>query len=226
MGMLRIPSSSLPLSILSKGEQTRRMLLDAALRIAGREGLEGITIGGLAEAVQMSKSGVFAHFGSREDLQLAVCGHYHEAFREKVFSNALQQPRGMPRLQKMYANWLDLVEHEIMQGCIYISGAFEYADRPGPVQTALRGLVSTWRRALTRAVNQAAECGHLVMADAEGEQIVFELYSAVLGFHHDMRFLQRTDAKVRALHAFHRIVLEPVPASSQCLTPVCHVSRA
>ena len=122
-----------------KGQQTKAAIVDAALALATQIGLEGLSIGALAEVTQMSKSGVFAHFGSREELQISVIREYHARFEEEVFSPALHEPRGLPRLRALFDNWMKRTSVEIDSGCIYISGAVEFDDRPGPVRDALVG---------------------------------------------------------------------------------------
>src|SRR5215208_3700228 len=146
---------------LQKGQQTKAAIVDAALGLATQIGLEGLSIGALAEVTQMSKSGVFAHFGSREELQISVIREYHARFEEEVFYPAIREPRGLPRLAALFERWIARVSVEIASGCIYISGAVEFDDRPGPVRDALVGSVRSWQEALYRAVVQAKEEGHL-----------------------------------------------------------------
>jgi AcrR family transcriptional regulator len=131
-----------------KGQQTRAAILDAALRLASHVGLEGLSIGALAEVTQMSKSGVFAHFGSREELQISVVREYNAKFEEEVFYPALAEPRGLPRLRALFERWVKRVTVELDSGCIYISGAVEFDDRPGPVRDALVSMVRAWHRAV------------------------------------------------------------------------------
>ncbi|APA85821.1 TetR/AcrR family transcriptional regulator [Paraburkholderia sprentiae WSM5005] len=179
---------------MRKGEQTRAAILDAALDLAGRDGLEGLTIGLLAERMQMSKSGVFAHFGSREDLQVEAVREYHRRFEQEVFFPSLREPRGLPRLRAMISRWIDKRIQEVTTGCIYISGAVEYDDRPdSQVREQLVSSVTIWRAALTRAISQAMDEGHL-RADTDPQLMLFELYSVTLGLHHDARFLHLPDA--------------------------------
>ena len=153
-----------------KGRQTRAAILDAALKLASHMGLEGLSIGALAEVTEMSKSGVFAHFGSREELQISVVREYHNRFEEEVFAPALREPRGLPRLRALFERWVRRVSVEIDSGCIYISGAVEFDDRPGPVRDALVTMVQTWQQALGRAIRAAIaegppECRHRSRAD-------------------------------------------------------------
>lgn len=174
---------------LSKGESTRAAILDAALSLAARDGLEGLTIGLLAERMQMSKSGVFSHFGSREDLQLEVVREYHRRFELGVFRPALLEPKGLPRLEKMLSLWMKLRIDELNSGCIYISGAIEFDDRPGVVRDQLIDSVQMWRAALEKTIHQAIEEGHF-RKDCDPKVMLFQIYSFVLGLHHDVRFLK------------------------------------
>ncbi len=190
---------------LRKGEQTRASILDVALDLASREGLEGLTIGVLAERMSMSKSGVFAHFGSREDLQIDVLKLYHQQFEQEVFYPSLREPRGLPRLQSLFSRWIARVSLEIASGCIYISGAVEYDDRPGPIRDQLVSMVQTWQKALRRAARQASDEGHLP-ASTDPDQLAFEMYGLVLALHHDARFIRSPDAVQRAHTGFERLV--------------------
>ncbi len=190
---------------LRKGEQTRASILDAALELASREGLEGLTIGTLAERMAMSKSGVFAHFGSREDLQLDVLRLYNHQFEQEVFYPSMAAARGLPRLRSLFNRWIDRVSREIASGCIYISGAVEYDDRPGPIRDQLVSMVQTWQKALRRAAHQACDEGHLPPG-TDPDQLAFEMYGLVLALHHDARFIRSPDAVQRAHKGFERLV--------------------
>jgi AcrR family transcriptional regulator len=190
---------------MRKGEQTRAAILDVALELASRNGLEGLTIGLLADRMSMSKSGVFAHFGSREDLQLEVVKLYHHRFEQEVFYPSIKEARGLPRLVAMYTRWVKRVSVEIASGCIYISGAVEYDDREGPMREELVSMVRAWQGALLRSVQQAVEIGHL-RRDLEPEQLVFEMHGLILALHHDARFLRNPGAVERARAAFERLV--------------------
>jgi len=190
---------------LMKGRQTRAAILDAGLALASQIGLEGLSIGALAEVTGMSKSGVFAHFGSREELQISVVRQYHARFEEEVFVPALQSPRGLPRLRALFDRWLKRVSVEIDSGCIYISGAVEFDDRPGPVRDALVTMVQTWQTALARAIRAAVAEGHL-RADTDAAQLLFEVHGLILALHHDARFLRHAGAELRARAAFERVL--------------------
>ena len=190
---------------LHKGQQTRATILDAALGLASHMGLEGLSIGALAEVTQMSKSGVFAHFGSREELQISVIREYHTRFEEEVFYPAMREPRGLPRLRALFERWIRRVSVEVDSGCIYISGAVEFDDRPGPVRDALASMVQAWHAALARAIRLAVDAGHL-RADTDAEQMLFELHGLILALHHDARFLRTAGAPDRARTGFSHVL--------------------
>lgn len=197
---------------LRKGELTRAAILEKALESASRDGLEGLTIGLLAEQMQMSKSGVFAHFGSREDLQIAVLKLYHHLFEQEVFYPSMKETRGLPRLRSMFNLWLNRVTREIDSGCIYISGATEYDDRLGLVRDELVAMVNAWQGALRRATVQAIEQGHL-QSGLDPEQIVYEMYGLVVALHHDARFLKKSGSVQRAERGFERMIASYAPQS-------------
>ena len=208
---------------LHKGQQTRAVILEAALGQASHMGLEGLSIGALAELTQMSKSGVFAHFGSREELQIAVIREYHARFEEEVFFPAVQEARGLPRLRALFERWVGRVTVELDSGCIYISGAVEFDDRPGPVRDALASMVRAWQAALARAIALSVDAGHL-RADTDSLQMLFEVHGLILALHHDARFLRLPGAVDRARTGFERIVhfyllAEPAAATAPPLRP-------
>jgi AcrR family transcriptional regulator len=207
-----------------KGRQTRAAILDAALTLASHMGLEGLSIGALAEVTEMSKSGVFAHFGSREELQISVVREYHARFEEEVFFPALKEPRGLPRLRALFERWLRRVSAEIDSGCIYISGAVEFDDRPGPVRDALVTMVRTWQQALERAIRAAVTEGHL-RADTDAQQVLFELHGLVLALHHDARFLQSPGAVERARAAFERLLADHAGGPSRASNALAQEQR-
>lgn len=196
-----------------KGQQTRAAIVDAALGLAAHVGLEGLSIGAVAEVMQMSKSGVFAHFGSREELQISVVREYHQRFEEEVFFPAVAGARGLPRLRAMFANWMKRTSIEIEAGCIYISGAVEFDDRPGPVRDALASSVKTWLAAMNRAVVLAKKEGHLRL-DTDEQQMTFEIHGLILALHYEARFLKTPNSVERALAGFERIVREQQPAAT------------
>ncbi|ODS89062.1 MAG: TetR family transcriptional regulator [Comamonas sp. SCN 65-56] len=180
-------------------------MVEAALELAARNGLEGLTIGALAERMQMSKSGVFAHFGSREDLQIAVLKAYERRFVDEVLVPGLKEKRGLPRLRAIFDRWLERTAIEAARGCIWISGAAEYDDRPGAVREELVAMVRSWQRELSRAIQQAVDAGDLP-DDLDVQELVFQLYGVILVLHHDGRLLDSPDAVGRARRSFDRLV--------------------
>jgi AcrR family transcriptional regulator len=177
---------------VAKGQQTKAAIVDAALGLATHIGLEGLSIGALAEVAKMSKSGVFAHFGSREELQISVIREYHTRFEEEVFFPAMAVKRGLPRVRALFKNWMARTSVEIDSGCIYISGAVEFDDRPGPVRDAL-------------ALAQAQELGDL-RADTDIEQLLFEIHGLILALHYDARFLKNAGSVARGQRGFDHIL--------------------
>jgi AcrR family transcriptional regulator len=195
-----------PAVATKKGEQTRTAILDEALKVASKLGLEGLTIGGLADATGMSKSGLFAHFGSREDLQLAVLEHAAQRYGETVLMPALKIERGLPRLRAMFEHWLDwTIASNLPGGCIMIAAAAEYDDRPGPIRDAVIANQHRGNAVTRKAVRLAIEEGHL-KRDTDPEQITFELLGIVLATHNHRRLLGDREARKRALTAFDELV--------------------
>jgi AcrR family transcriptional regulator len=197
----RVPSKR----AMQKGQQTKATIIEAALGLSTQIGLEGLSIGVLAEVTQMSKSGVFAHFGSREELQISVIREYFGRFEQEVFYPALHAERGLPRVEALFHNWMKRVAIEIQSGCIFISGAVEFDDRPGPVRDALATSVQTWLSALYRAVVLAKQCGHL-LADADEHQMAFEIHGLILALHYEARFLKNPGSIERANQGFANIL--------------------
>ncbi len=188
-----------------KGQQTKAVIVDAALGLATQIGMEGLSIGALAEVTQMSKSGVFAHFGSREELQISVIREYYARFEAEVFYPAMQEARGMPRLRALFALWMQRTSVEIDSGCLFISGAVEFDDRPGPVRDALASSVHTWLAAMRRAVVGAQELGH-VNPLSQPDDLLFQIHGLILALHYEARFLKTPGSVDRALRGFDDIL--------------------
>ena len=167
----------------SKGAATRDSIVARAYDIARASGVEGLSIGPLAAAVGMSKSGVFAHFGSREDLQLAVLEEAALRFGNAVLMPALSQPRGLPRLRAIMEHWFEWVRSTAGGGCVLMASVVEYDDRPGALHDQVMHNERRWRHELARAVQIAIDVGHLAQGDVE--QYVFELYAIPLTVHHE-----------------------------------------
>lgn len=166
----------------SKGAVTRAMLLDLAARMASRVGLEGLTIGELAAAAGMSKSGVFAHFGAREDLVRQTLDRVAERFTDAVFLPSLRSPRGLPRLQALVDAWIGWIQAH-PEGCVFIGAALEYDGRPGPMRAHVAALAARWHRAIEHATALAVEQGHL-SADTDPTLVAFQLQALMDGLHH------------------------------------------
>ncbi len=170
------------LTATPKGAATRETILDRAYEIARFAGIEGLSLGPLAQAVGMSKSGVFAHFGSREELQLAVLQCAAKRFGEYVLIAALSQPRGLPRLRAIMRNWFEWGRLEA-GGCVLVGSVSEYDDRPGPLRDQVLHNEQRWRTELQRAAQLAIDCGHL--RDGDTDQYAFELYAMPLAMLHE-----------------------------------------
>jgi AcrR family transcriptional regulator len=188
-----------------KGEMTRAAIVEAAMGIAARDGLEGLTIGTLADQMQMSKSGVFAHFGSREDLQLAVLKEYVRRFVDDVLRPAVKKPRGLPRLEALLDRWVAFLAREISLGCIMIAGAVEYDDRPGPQRDEMVSIITGWKAELLKAIRQSVQEGHLARG-TDAQQMVFEIYGLMLVMHQDARLLRSADSAKRARAGLRRLI--------------------
>jgi AcrR family transcriptional regulator len=197
------PATAIP---STKGERTRAAILDAGFRIVSKAGLEGLTIGTLADAMGMSKSGLFAHFGSREELLIAVLARGQAEFIELVVNPALAKPRGLPRLKALFTNWLDWTESaNLPGGCPMIGGATEFDDKPGLVRDTLATGQRAWIDTLNRAIRQAIEQKQLA-AHTDPEQISFELFGIALVVHHHRRLLGYQKARSRALGALDALI--------------------
>jgi AcrR family transcriptional regulator len=186
-----------------KRAATRDTILDHAYALARRDGLEGLSIGNLASDVGMSKSGVFAHFGSREDLQLAVLDTGRQRFMTQVLLPALKQPRGLPRLRAIVANWFEW-GREHQSGCVLLSAASEYDGRDGALHDGVVRQQAGWRDELQKAIAQAVERGHL-RSDTDVAQLAFEIYALMLGLHHDAGLFGFDEAGRRTRAAFERL---------------------
>ena len=191
-----------PAVAINKGAATRESVVGHALSIALTDGFEGLTIGNIAQAVGMSKSGVFAHFGSREDLQLAVLDAAAQRFTDNVFIPAMREKRGLPRLRAIMRHWVVWMRNE---GCPMVAAAVEYDDRPGAIRDRVVEYQTRLRRELARAVQMAIDTGEL-KADCDPEQLAFEIFAVELALHHDSRLFKRNDSMVRAERSMQRLL--------------------
>ncbi|MEP6939323.1 MAG: TetR/AcrR family transcriptional regulator [Rudaea sp.] len=187
-----------------KGEATRDLILDHAHTIASEKGVEGLSIGDLASAVGMSKSGVFAHFGSREELQLALLDAVGRHFAEQVFIPALRKPRGLARLRTIVAGWFDWALDN-RDGCPIMGAVSEYDSRPGPQRDRIIALLAQWRAELARAIHLAVEVGELGPT-TDAAQLVFEIFGVAFALHHDTRLFDAKRARQHADRALERLI--------------------
>ena len=192
---------------MRKGEQTRTLILNEAVALASQVGLEGLSIGSLAGRLDMSKSGLFAHFGSKEDLQVRTLRRAQELFLEQVVSPALKQAQGLPRLRNLFSNWLAWLESndDLPGGCLMLAACVEYDDRPGAVRDLLVAGQRELRGAIAKAIRLAIDEGHLE-PQTDPWQLTFELFGVVLAAHHDLRLLGDPRALERAGDALERLI--------------------
>jgi len=192
----------------ARSELTLAAIVDTALDMAAAEGLESLTIGEVAKRLKLSKSGVFSRVGSREALQTAVLEEYERRFVQDVFTPALRETRGLPRLNMLMSRWLERARRiEMRQGCIYCAGAFEYDDRQGLLRDQLLDGVRRWRTVLKRTVVQAIDEGHL-QPDTDADQLVFEMDALFTGAMRDARFLGDPRALDRAWITWQRLIAD------------------
>jgi AcrR family transcriptional regulator len=201
---------------VSKGAQTRNLILDQAVSLASELGFEGLTIGTLASRLELSKSGLFAHFGSKESLQLLTLKRAQALFQDQVFPAATTQAPGLPRLRALFSNWLASIEQsgDPPGGAgLILSASAEYDDRPGAVRDALIAGQRELRGAIAKAIRLAVDEGHLA-AQTDPWQLSFELFGIALAAHHDRRLLQDTRAVARAHDAFERLIQAHRPSAA------------
>ena len=188
---------------MAKGEQTRRAILARAFEIAKTSGLSGLSIGRLAEETGLSKSGLFAHFGSKEALCVAVVEEAAQQFVEFVMAPALQKPRGEPRIRALFERWVEWGQQP--GGCFFVSAVAELDDQPGPARDALVQACRDWLDALATAARITVTEGQF-RADVDPDQFAFEVYSAMLGFHTYQKFLRAAASLSRAREALERLL--------------------
>jgi AcrR family transcriptional regulator len=198
---------------MSKGDTTRERILERAFRMASRDGLEGLSIGALAESLAMSKSGLFAHFGSKEELQVEILRVAAQRFEETVVRPAFRAPRGTPRIRRLQENWVRWANSpEAAGGCLFVSAAAELDDRAGRPRDFLVETQRQLQEALARSARMAIEAGHF-RKDLDCKQFAFEFYALLLGYHHAKRLFRdpRADAALGA--SFDRLLADAATRS-------------
>ena len=202
---------------MSKGTATRGRILDTAVSLASTDGITGLTLGRLAESVGMSKSGLFAHFRSKEELQLRVLEAVTDRFRDEVVRPALTQPRGLPRLRAFFERWLAWSDHPRMPGgCLINQAAVELDDQPGPPREYLQQAQREWLSTLAEAARRAVAEGHLD-ATVDADLLAFEIQGIILSRHRSVRLLRDPNADALSRKAFDAL-LRRAGASSDRLT--------
>ncbi len=191
---------------VSKGQTTRTAILAHATRLASRVGLSGLSIGRLARDLELSKSGLFAHFQSKEALQVQILETAAGQFVEGVIKPALAAPRGEPRLRALFTRWLEWAKSQKMPGgCIFVAAAVELDDRPGPLRDTLVALQKDFLDLMANVV-RAGMAERKFRSDADPDQLAHDLYAVMLGYHHASRLMKDPRAEERASCAFESLL--------------------
>lgn len=188
---------------MSKGAETREAILDTASRLARTVGLGGITIGTLATTAELSKSGLYAHFKSKESLQIQILEHARTRFVAQVLAPALAAPRGEPRVRALFESWLEWDGQE--GGCIFVAASSELDDQPGPVRDCLVRNQQDWLDSLAEVFRTGLKEAHF-HADADPDLFAFELDGVMLSHHMSNRLLGDTRSESKARRAFEALL--------------------
>ena len=202
---------------MGKGSETRQLILERAAQTASRSGLDGLTIGQLAGELGLSKSGLFAHFHSKEALQVQTLRHAAELFVDRVVRPALKAPRGEPRLRALFERWLAWAEADVLKGgCLFVAAATELDDLDGPARDELVRQQRDWLELIANVARTGVGEGHF-QAGLDTEQLAHDLHGVMLAYHHARRLLRDPRAPQRARSAFDALVRAarvPRPARS------------
>lgn len=188
---------------MTKGEDTKLLILEAGLAMASQLGLEAVTIGTLAKATRMSKSGVFAHFQSKENLQNEILRYAGDLFSRDVVAPALRTEAGIPRINALVDNWVGWTS-KLSGGCVFVQASNDFKNRPGKVRDYLLQQQEAWIDSLRRMARSAVQAGHF-RQDIDTEQFAFELYSLLLGFHLYHKLLKSEDISIRQQSALEAL---------------------
>lgn len=197
---------------MAKGEATRQAILARAFELAKMVGLSGLSIGRLAEETGLSKSGLFAHFGSKEALEVAVVEEAARQFIEIVVTPALQRPRGEPRVRALFERWIDWGQRP--GGCFFVGATAELDDRPGAPRDALIQTSKDWLDTLATAARITIAEGQF-RVDVDPDQFAFEIYSIMAGYHAYRQFLRAPTSLDRAHQAFERLLISARPPGAR-----------
>ena len=194
-------------STLPKGQRTSERVLHVALRMAGRDGFRGLTFGTLAQAAGLSKSGLFAHFESMEDLQMQTLALAEREWQEHILRPALAEPRGLPRLRRLFEEWVRSIRSpEFPAGSVLISASFEFDDIPPcPMRDAVLNGHRDMEALLQRLTANAVAAGHF-RADLDIDQFCFEFHALVHAHHHRWKLLRVDAGANRARTALDRLI--------------------
>ena len=194
---------------------TRERILHQGLALMSQSGLAGVTLGVLADQVGMSKSGLFAHFRSKEDVQIELLTHMAEFAQAHVIAPSMTDDEGLPRLRALVANWFGWAQRAgLPGGCPMAAGLFEFDDIEGRVRNKILEMESEFRGLLTGLVQRAVDLGHL-RQELDVDQFVWELCGIYLGHHAAHRFLRAADAETRANTAFEALIVRAMPARAK-----------
>ena len=190
---------------LSKGEETRAVILEAAVQHAGVHGFDALTIGLLAEQTGLSKSGLFAHFGSKEELQIATLDEAVRRYNEVAFLPAMRAQRGLRRLTLVFDNWLQWIERSGLKACPMLAANTEFDDRPGPMRDAVVQHMQRMNQEIMRGVQMTIDTGEFA-TDTDAEQFAFELFGIISSCYRARNLFDDAKANVRARTAFDRLI--------------------
>jgi AcrR family transcriptional regulator len=190
---------------VSKGEATKTSILDEALHVASQVGFEGLSIGQLADRTEMSKSGLFAHFRSKEQLQLQTLDHAVARFTDIVVRPTLKAPRGERRVRELFERWLDWETDALAGGCVFVAASNEYDDQPGPMHDSLVRQQRDWTEFIATVTGTAVSEGEF-RSDLDPRQFAFTMQGLMLGYHHAGRLLRDPEALEHTRAAFEQLL--------------------
>ena len=191
---------------MSKGDETREAVLRHALALSSRIGLQGLSIGRLADELEMSKSGLFGHFKSKEALLAQVLELAGREFLDDVVRPAFREPAGEPRIRKLFENWVEWTRsNRYAGGCPFMQFSFELDDQPGPLRDDLIRQQRGWKEILAESARRAIAEGHF-RSDLDVNQFAYEFQSLMLGYHHSARLMRDENAEALVFDSFESLL--------------------